>query len=125
MESVLEYVMNNSEKVTNIMQEFFLSSIFVAVIVAFIWVGIRLHKNNSTFNVNDIFVDTKSGKASTSKIFAVVAGVTSTWFIFWSTMKATITPEYFLIYLGTWSGVKVASDIIKAKYGVTQTKEGE
>lgn len=115
--SIVDYLAAQQVNLGGIMQEFFLGSVYIAVVVAFIWVGVMLHKSNSSFSVTDVFVDTKTGRASTSKIFAVIAGVTSTWFMFWATIKNVMTPEYFGIYLITWSGSKALSDWMKLKAG--------
>ena len=92
-------------------------TIIIVLLLLFIWLLWIEHKK-SNLDWTDMITARGTNRVSLSKVLQLVGGVTGTWIMVVGTLKATITPEWFLIYLTYVGGVEGWSKFISAKYNL-------
>lgn len=98
-------------------QKFFTDPSMVALMVGallalmVIW---SWHKDDSQFDLRDLFMDTHTKRMSVEKTAAITALVVSSWGFVSQIQDGNMTEFYFVGYIGAWGLVRVGSSWVKS-----------
>ena len=92
----------------------------VSMMVLFVYVLVQIQKSkDNDFNFADLFLDDNK-KASVGRMMSLVSGGVSSWVIMYMVIHdsdSKIDPVYYGIFVGVWSGQRVAEKLIDAWAG--------
>ena len=93
-----------------------LEAIFALLVVL---AGVLLYRASRSpdyqFNLEDLLLDQKTGKASLSKVGQFTALCTSTWGFCYLTVSGALTEAYMTVYMAAWAGTSLAHKWIDKK----------
>ena len=90
----------------------------VLMAMALVLIGVLVlwqRDRSSAFNLQDLLLDHKSGKASLQKTGQLVAMLVSTWVLVHETRAERLTEWLFMAYMFAWAGANLASKLLDAK----------
>lgn len=96
--TIKEGVVNTFNFATSVDYSGIMVLLLIVLLISLIW---NLNKKEGSFDLNDLFVDT-NGKASTSRISAVVALILSSWAFVHLTLNDKLTEWFFAGYMAIW-----------------------
>jgi len=74
----------------------------------------KAHFSDSTFDLKDLIVDSKTNRVSLNKFGQFIALVMSSWGFLYLALNGKLTEVYFTTYMAAWSGITALSKAITA-----------
>jgi len=82
----------------------------LALLVLLLW-----QRGASSFDLQDLLTDSKTGKASLQKTGQLVAMLVSTWVLIHETRAARLTEWLFMAYMLAWAGANLAGKWLETR----------
>jgi hypothetical protein len=87
--------------------------LFLFIVILTVW---HLQKGTS-FDIQDLLVDSVSGKVELGKLGQLTALLVSSWILMHETHAGRLTEFLFIGYMSVWGGVNLARKYIDTKVG--------